>query len=165
MNFSKEWKTFNSFIEVSEDGEIKSHGKMIKGEITRNGYIRIHVSNCGHSERYLVHRIVAEVFLPNPQRFPVVNHIDGNKQNNRVSNLEWCSYSKNLIHAYKNKLRSCDGEKNHRAKLTEIEVKEIRSTYIKGKHCENNAYQLAKRYDVSPKTILNIVKHESWKCC
>ena len=54
---------------------------------------------------HLVHRIVAKMFLLNKEELPCVNHIDGNKLNNYVDNLEWCTYSYNLKHAYKNNLR------------------------------------------------------------
>ena len=130
------WKMFNSFIEVSENGDVKSHGKLIKGETCKNGYKRIHVSDNGESFKFLVHRLVACAFIPNPDNLPCVNHKDGNKQNNCVDNLEWCTYSYNQKHAFKTGLRDCNDEKNTQHKLSQSDVLEIRKLYVKGKHCE-----------------------------
>ena len=105
----------------------------------------------------LVHRLVAEAFILNPNRLPEVNHIDGNKQNNSVDNLEWCTRSQNTSHAFKTGLRNYNGCKNPHSKLTQSDVETIRRIYVRGKHCENNSYGLAKRYNVSPKTIQNVV--------
>lgn len=162
MHCLKNWKAFNDFIDVSEDGEVKSHGKIIKGEICKNGYRRIHVSNDGKSHKYLIHRLVAETFIPNPDSLPCVNHIDGNKLNCAVSNLEWCSYSYNQKHAFKLGLRFAKGVMNPMHKLTETEVKEIRNSYVKGKHTDCNSNGLAKKYNVDPKTILDIVNGKTW---
>ena len=159
---SLKWKKFNSFIDVCEDGTIKSHSKVIKGEICNNGYRRVHVSNNGKDCKFLVHRIVAETFIPNPKNLPCVNHKDGNKLNCSVDNLEWCSYGENLSHAFRTGLRNCKGESNTRHKLTKSDVLEIRKRYVKGKHSENNSYGLGIHYGVSPKTIQNIVKRKSW---
>lgn len=156
------WVDFNSFIQVSECGEVKSHGKLIKGEICKNGYKRIHVSNNGVDYKFLVHRLVAEAFILNPNNLPCVNHKDGNKKNNCVENLEWVTQSENLKHAYRVGLRSAKGVKNGRHKLTEQEVEDIRKCYVKGKHSENNSYGLAKKYKVSPKTIQLIVRGERY---
>ena len=158
---SLKWKKYNDFIEVSEAGDVKSHGKLIKGEIVKAGYRRIHVSHEGKSYKFFVHRLVAEAFIDNPEKLPVVNHKDGNKLNNSVNNLEWITYSGNLSHAYRTGLRSSDGELNSMSKLTLQEVKEIRSLYEK--RGKNNSYVLAKTYGVSPRTILGIVRGESWK--
>ena len=154
-------KKYNDFIEVSEAGDVKSHGKLIKGEIVKAGYKRVHVSHEGKSYKFLVHRLVAEAFIDNPKKLPLVNHIDGNKLNNSVNNLEWITYSGNLVHAYRTGLRSADGEANNMSKLTVQQVKEIRKLYEK--RGKNNSYVLAKLYGVKPKTIQNIVKGKSWK--
>ena len=156
MPYSK-WVKINDFLEVSNFGEVKSHGKIIKGEITSGGYCRVHISHKGVQYKFLVHRLVAEAFILNPKRLPEVNHIDGNKQNNSVDNLEWCTRSQNTSHAFKTGLRNYNGCKNPNSKLTQSDVETIRRIYVRGKHCENNSYGLAKRYNVSPKTIQNVV--------
>ena len=163
MNSSR-WMNYNSFIEVSDAGEIRSHGKVLQGEITKQGYIRIHVSDAGVTHRYLVHRLIATVFLPNPHNLPCVNHIDGDKTNNCVNNLEWCTYADNLRHAYSIGLRTAEGVCNNQSKLTPDDVVAIRKRYVRGRHTPNNSYGLAKEYGVSPKTIQNIIHGRSWTC-
>lgn len=72
-------------------------GQILKPEKARNGYLRITLWTNGKPKHYLIHRLVAQTFLPNPHNFPQVNHKDENKLNNCISNLEWCSekYNKN----------------------------------------------------------------------
>lgn len=67
----------------------------------QSGYYAVQLNG----KRYLIHRLVAEQYIPNPNNLPCVNHKDGNKLNNDVNNLEWCSYSENNEHALKNGLR------------------------------------------------------------
>jgi hypothetical protein len=68
---------------------------MLKGSIGEHGYKYYRLSKNGKKKMFYAHRLVAEHFLPNPNNLPVVNHIDGNKLNNSVTNLEWVSYSEN----------------------------------------------------------------------
>ena len=100
------WKQvpFDCNYMVSNYGDIYSirSKKILKGEITKKGYIRVRLTN---NNRMLIHVIVAKTFIPNPQNKPQVNHKDGNKQNNCVDNLEWCTQSENMVHALSNKLR------------------------------------------------------------
>lgn len=67
-------------------------------------------------KNWLVHRLIAITFLPNPNNYPEINHIDGNPKNNRVDNLEWCTASYNMKHAYKNGLNPVIKEHNEKAK-------------------------------------------------
>ncbi|BBK61872.1 hypothetical protein A9CBEGH2_08120 [Amedibacterium intestinale] len=76
-------------------------GKKLKGGQYHNGYKFVCLRKNGINKNVMIHRLVAETFIPNPNNYPCVNHIDGNKQNNCVENLEWCSYSDNLKHAVK----------------------------------------------------------------
>lgn len=71
-----------------------------------NGYLRIGLRDKINSRHwYSVHRIVAKAFIPNEHNLPQVNHIDGNKQNNHIENLEWCTQVQNVQHAFKTGLR------------------------------------------------------------
>ena len=73
--------------------------------INSNGYSMVCLSNKGKSRLCSVHRLVAKAFIPNPENKPEVNHKDGNKQNNRVDNLEWATDREQMIHAYSTGLR------------------------------------------------------------
>ena len=72
----------------------------------KHGYIHYYIRDLstGRRKDFKGHRLVAEYFIDNPNNYPIVNHIDGNKANNNIENLEWSTYSQNNIHAYKNGL-------------------------------------------------------------
>ena len=91
---------------VSKCGKVFGcKGDEIKQSVTNRGYKRITLSISGKEERWSVHRLVALLFVPNPEQKPQVNHIDGNKENNDASNLEWCTASENNKHAIRTGLR------------------------------------------------------------
>lgn len=80
--------------------------KVLKPSITNVGYLKVQLYKDSHSKIFYIHRLVASVFIPNPENKSQVNHIDCNKQNNRVDNLEWVTPSENQKHAIKNGLRA-----------------------------------------------------------
>ena len=86
---------------ISETGEIRnSKGKVIKGEISNNGYRRVSLSNGELKHKKMsVHRLVAETYISNPNNYPEVNHRNENKLDNDVENLEWCTTLDNLLHS------------------------------------------------------------------
>lgn len=88
---------------VTTDGKVYSekYGRRIELKQSQHkGYRRVCLSHENKRQHYPVHRLVAEAFIPNPEVKPFVNHLDGNKQNNIVKNLEWCTASENQRHAY-----------------------------------------------------------------
>lgn len=85
---------------VSENGEVRknTNNYMMKLQI-QQGYYHVTLQIEGKAKRFRVHRLVAEAFIPNPENKPYVNHIDGNRQNNKAENLEWVTPAENTRHA------------------------------------------------------------------
>lgn len=112
---------------------------------------------------FKVHRLVATLFIPNPNNYPEVNHKNGDGRDNRVENLEWCTGHDNAIHArriLKRGLAKIKGENNGNAKLSWEEVKKIRYLY---KECPNINYNLlAKCFNVQKSVIGDIIRNDSW---
>ena len=126
-------------------------------------YIKVHLlTKSGFVYRnYAVHRMVAETFIPNPENKPQVNHINGIKNDNRVSNLEWVTNSENMIHAYGKELRKPNsGEKVHFAKYTSEQIEMVCKEIEKD---ELSLYEIEKLTGVPHKTICGIRKRQIWK--
>lgn len=105
MNTIKPVKGYEKEYAVTKAGDvfrITKSGKTrpCKAFVEKDGYMVINLSKRGIAKRKRLHRIVAETFLENPDKKPQINHIDGNKKNNSVENLEWCDAIQNLEHAY-----------------------------------------------------------------
>ena len=96
------WKDINGYdlkFEISNKGNIRIKDSLIKIPVMDiRGYKYVYL--CGKKMKY-IHKLVAEAFIPNPNKYPCVNHINGNKSDNRVENLEWCTYSHNNKEAYR----------------------------------------------------------------
>jgi hypothetical protein len=126
----------------------------------RWGYPGVNLYMGGGVKRFKIHRLVATHFIRRPSDAPMeVNHIDGNKTNNCVDNLEWVTRSENMEHAYENGLKDQSGESGPTSKLISEEVEEIRRRY----ECEDIAQsKLAAEYGVNQSQISRLVRRETW---
>lgn len=120
MEIWKDIKGYEGIYQVSNYGRVKvldrkvwnakvecvRKGRIFKTTKGSRGYIQVALTKNGKSRIFNVHRLVAQAFIPNPLNLPQVNHIDGNKTNNNVSNLEWCTAQENIQHAHKMNLTS-----------------------------------------------------------
>ncbi len=95
----KQIQNYENYL-IDENGKVfnQKTKKYLKGSIGENGYLYYRLSKNGVKKMCYAHRLVAETFLPNKENLPVVNHIDGDKLNNNIKNLEWVTYSQNVQH-------------------------------------------------------------------
>ena len=169
------WKSvlgFEGYYEISENGIIKSLEKEVnnskttkrvvkerirKPYVTKKGYVQIMLSKHKINYKFYIHRLVAINFIDNPDNKLEVNHIDGNKQNNHVSNLEWCTRSENNKHSFSIGLKKATkGSLSGMSKLTEEEVLEIRNSNLSRR-------ELRLKYKVGTTTIQGILTRKSWQ--
>ena len=98
--------------EISDLGRIRKDGNLIDLKIEDTGYVSAKIKLIFGTRQFWVHRIVAAYFCANPENKEQVNHIDGNKQNNKASNLEWCTCKENQRHRINILGKNCKGENN-----------------------------------------------------
>lgn len=123
----------------------------------RHGYMGLNIAIDKKMKAHSIHRLVATHFIKNIDNLPEVNHIDGDKNNNVASNLEWCTRKENMSHAISAGLINHKGDNSPIAKLTNEDVKRIRQVY----NSETRTYEdLAEEYGVGGSTIGRIIRKE-----
>lgn len=153
-------------VRVRGTSKLHYRGYWRKSTLTSYGYraITLYPSGSGArstgAKRFFIHQLVARTYIPEVKGKHFVNHIDGDKQNNRVYNLEWCTYKENTHHAFKKGLRVAPkGEQHGMSKLTEQEVRTMRESYSKGVV----KAELARSYGISRGHAAKICNVEIWK--
>ena len=133
MKTKEKWRDISESkgYKISNQGTVlsKRNGKPMTPRVCRAGYFSIGLFICGKKTTRTIHRLVAQEFIPNPENKPCVNHIDANKLNNNVDNLEWCTYLENNIHARKFGLQQSNGRGSHGSKLSGHEVETYKQYY------------------------------------
>lgn len=109
----KDIKEYEGLYQVSNLGNVKrkKDNYVFKKNKNSSGYRVVTLTKNKMEKSVSVHRLVANAFIPNPKNKSQINHIDGNKMNNIIDNLEWCTASENMEHAYKNNLEILKGKK------------------------------------------------------
>ncbi len=169
---------FEGLYSVDEHGNVFSHCKNIavgkNGGVRKQpfkklnlyemkgGHKRVYLAKGGKKYPRLVHRLVAQAYIDNPNGYPIINHIDGDPKNNCASNLEWCSFKHNAKHATDlglNVAPKQSGQFNSNSKFNEKLVLEIREKNKNG----ISISQLASLFNVGYSCIYNIVTYRNWK--
>jgi hypothetical protein len=119
-------------------------GKFLNTNILNTGYMKVSIMQ----KQYLIHRLIAKLFIPNPFNKKQVNHIDSNRLNNNIDNLEWVSHQENVEH--------CTQKNRMSKKLTKNDVLNI-------KNSNETVKNLAKKYNVSDTNIRYIINGKIWK--
>lgn len=175
---SEQWKRIpgnREIYEISSSGIIRTTdrigargyhvaGRILSQHENSNGYLRCNMNIEGKPKSYLVHRLVARCFIPNPEGKPFVNHKDGNKHNNSVENLEWCTKSENELHAHRIGIKKTTPLKGelHGGRIFDWDtIRKIRAEYVKGSETHGQC-ALARKYGTSQSHIYNIINNKNW---
>lgn len=146
---------------ISDDGKLFNvKGKQLFTRLNRDGYVIGYYWNHNKQKAFSIHREVAKAFIPNPENKPCVNHIDCNKQNNNVSNLEWVTYAENTKHASQNGLiTTLKGEDNANSAITDQQAISVCEMLQDGyRNCD-----IRDKLGISQEIIGNIRLGRGWK--
>jgi hypothetical protein len=143
---------------ITDDGRVFHGERELKTYRDKDSYVLIGITVKRKTTTYKVHRLVAQAFIDNPDNLPEVNHIDGNKWNNCVDNLEWVSHRENLRHASEKRLFRY-GEDHPHSKLSQQEADHIRNLYGTGNYTQ---MELSKMFNSSPMVVNRIVNNKTY---
>jgi hypothetical protein len=163
---TEEWRAIDDNYDVSNFGRVRRStpgnrtfaGRILTGTIGKIGYVVVNPVSCGRNVQFYVHDLVARAFLGPKPPGNDVNHIDGNKTHNVVTNLEYVTHAENMAHAGRTGL-SPRGVNHHGAKLTDDDVRALRADRANGRPFS----ALAQKYGLSIATAFNIATGRSWR--
>jgi len=164
MEYWKAIKGFESEYEISSQGNLRSMDRVVNHYIDgftrrykgsskkirpdKDGYLRCTLKKDGKSYHYRVHRLVAEAFIINERQDKIVNHLNGDKTDNRVENLEWCTISENVIHAVRNRFVE--------TKLTDEQALEIFNSKLSNR-------KLGEQFKINSSIVWRIKNKKAYK--
>lgn len=142
---------------VNSVGKVMAgHPKIIKQHTNTNGYLFVNITINGKETPKPIHRLMAETFIPNPMKLPCINHINCDKKDNRIDNLEWCTIEYNTSHAHKNgRFPNPTGIKNASATITDEIAMDIFTSKLSAK-------ELAEKYKIHFSRIYDVRAGVSW---
>ena len=136
--YGKIFLGYENLYQISNLGNVYSlkAKKILKTSISYKGYIVVSLFKNKKSHTNQIHRLIAQAFIPNPNNYPQINHIDGNKQNNNIKNLEWCNQSYNIKEAYRLNLmprvrKGSFAKGHHRNSTTAINQYDLQGNFLK----------------------------------
>ncbi len=171
----EEWRDvigFENYLQVSSLGRVLSKERfspyirknrsqmkycksyICKPGLTKAGYVEIALCIEGVQKKFRLHRLIGKAFVPGYEQGFTINHINGNKSDNRIENLEWVTQAENTKHEWRIGLCDLRGSKHPRSKLTENAVKRIKSG--------ENVISLAKEFGVARNTIYKVKYGINW---
>lgn len=162
---------FEGHYKVTDQGVVISTKRKTQATMKlwprRDGYLQVQLRMRGRANNRLVHTLVASAFIGAPPDGQEVNHIDGNKQNNGLENLEYVSKSANMKHAFSRGLRCTAGELHPRRKLSREVVSEIRQEILRERQSGRKygvLVSIQKNYGLSRNTVRRIAEGTHWAC-
>lgn len=166
----KDIEGYDGLYQVSNLGRVRSWKKyrenkrtipkILKQDINMWGYFYLVLSNKTNKTHKLVHRLVGGAFIPNPEKKPQINHIDGNRKNNNAKNIEWVTNKENSIHAHRLGLTDNRGGKNGQSKLTKNDIIDIRTMYALGIYTYRD---IQEKYNISNGCVSMIINRKRWR--
>lgn len=154
-------KGYRDKYQISNYGRVRNLNKILAPINRKDGYVGIRLCLNGKHKSFLIHRLVALSFVRNINGEKEVNHIDSNRNNNNVNNLEWCNKSNNMKHAFSNGFASRAGSKNSQSKLSEKQVRIIKHIFTISNH--TSIKKIAEIFKVGLTTIYEIRSGAAWK--
>lgn len=159
------WKQIEDYerYEVSTEGRVRNTktGRLLKFDLSNCGYHRATLCKNNSPRKFSVHRLVAEAFIDAVDGRNIVNHIDSNKTNNHVRNLEWVNYSENFIHAQENGKRPI-GSKRTSSLIDEDTVHKVCEMFVKGK-TRGEILSSGLHPELKKHMVDNIRRRRTWK--